>query len=93
MARREAPARVVERVGRRVAELRREQGWTQESLAERLGITIQRISRIEAGGANMTIETLVGLAHVLDVDVVELFTTPAPGRARKPRADKGQRRD
>ncbi len=92
MARREAPARVVYRVGRRVAELRRGRDWTQERLAERLGSSVQWVSRIESGAVNMTIETLVGIARVLDVDVVDLFVAPESGPARKPRSDRGRRR-
>jgi transcriptional regulator with XRE-family HTH domain len=89
--RRDPPARVIQRVGRRIAELRREKGWTQERLAEKVGTSVQWVSRIE-GGVNMTIETMVGLARVLDVEVPDLFTPPAPEPPRRPRKDAGQPR-
>lgn len=90
MARRDPPEKVVYRVGRRIAELRRAKAWTQEQLAEKLGSSVQWVSRIEGGTVNLTIHTLVGLGRVLDVDVVELFVAPAPEPPRRPRKDAGQ---
>lgn len=87
VARREAPARVIHRVGRRVAELRRAKDWTQERFAERLDTSVQWVSRVESGVVNLTIQTMCGLARALDVDVVELFTPPGPIPPRKPRSD------
>lgn len=92
MARRDPPEKVVYRVGRRIAELRRGQGWTQEELAEKLGSSVQWVSRIEGGTVNLTIHTLVGIARVLDVEVIDLFTAPAPEPPRRPRKDAGQPR-
>jgi transcriptional regulator with XRE-family HTH domain len=90
--RREAPARVIYRVGRRVAELRRARGWTQERFAEKVGSTVQWVSRIEGGSANLTIETLAGLARILDVEITDLFVHPAPEPPRRPRRDAGKPR-
>lgn len=91
MARRETPSRVIVRVGRRVAELRRERGWSQERFAEKLGTSVQWASRVEAG-VNVTIETLCKLARVLDVELTDLFIPPAPEPPRRPRKDAGQPR-
>lgn len=74
MARRENAAKLKLTVGRRVAQLRRTRGWTQERMAERLDCTVQWLSRIEGGGENVTIDTLVTLANVLGVGAVELLT-------------------
>ena len=93
MARRDPPARVIHRVGRRVAELRRGKGWTQERFAERMRTSVQWVSRIESGTVNLTIDTLCGLAKVLDVDVVALFDIPGPEPVRKPRSDRGRARE
>lgn len=92
MARRDPPARVIHRVGRRIAELRRGKAWTQEKFAERLRTSVQWVSRIESGVVNLTLETLVGLARVLDVEVTDLFVPPQPEPARRPRKDAGQTR-
>lgn len=40
---------VPEQIGRRIAALRQDFGWTQQSLAERLGISRVAVSHIEAG--------------------------------------------
>lgn len=92
MARRDPPEKVVYRVGRRIAELRRAREQTQEQLAEKLRTSVQWVSRIEGGAVNLTIHTLVGLARVLDVEVVDLFVPPAPEPSRRPRKDAGRPR-
>jgi hypothetical protein len=45
---RETTERVIEDVGRRAAEIRRERGWTQQEAAEHLRCR-SRIQRIQAG--------------------------------------------
>ena len=78
-------------IGRRVAELRRGTGETQERFAERYGASVQWVRRIETGMEQPSLPTLAKLAVVLDVSVVDLFS-PAqskerskPGRPRKSR--------
>lgn len=58
----------------RVAELRRERGWTQDRLAEASGITVRTVQRLEAGN-DASLETLSLVARAFDVPVRELFTT------------------
>ncbi|RIJ52166.1 XRE family transcriptional regulator [Clavibacter lycopersici] len=60
--------------GTRVAELRREQGWTQDRLAEASGITVRSVQRLEAGD-DASLETLSLVARAFDVPVRELFTS------------------
>lgn|SRR5579872_1409049 len=57
------PDRAPKDVGRRIAELRRERGWTQEHLAERLGLQANNLQRIELGMQNLTVRSLVRLAN------------------------------
>ncbi len=45
--------------------MRRAAGLTQEQAAERLGITVRALAYIEAGGQNLTLRTMVGIAAVL----------------------------
>jgi transcriptional regulator with XRE-family HTH domain len=86
--------KVVEALGRRVAELRAEHGLTQAQLARALGkVTPQRVARIEAG-ANLTVFSLVAIANQFGVAIDELFrdpddlTKPKRGRPRKKRPSK-----
>ena len=77
----------VRNVGRRVAELRAKAGLTQEQQAERLGFTLKYLQRIEGGGENLTVRSLVKIASVFGVSVTELFHKPrtkqaGPGRPK-----------
>jgi transcriptional regulator with XRE-family HTH domain len=76
--------RVIDDVGRRVAELRREHGWTQLELAERWGVGVGYVEDVEGGKENLTIESLVLLAWVLRAQPADLFQTPASRAKRKP---------
>lgn len=60
----------------RVAELRKDRGWTQERLAEASGVTVRTIQRLEAGN-DASLETLSLVARALEVPVRDLFTTVA----------------
>lgn len=67
------PQKVVKNVGRRVAALRQARGLTQEELAAQLGITVNYVQRVEIGGSNMTLFTLVKWANWLGVEPAALF--------------------
>jgi transcriptional regulator with XRE-family HTH domain len=78
----------VKTVGRRVAELRAKGGLTQEQQAEQLGFTLKYLQRIEGGGENLTVRSLVKIADVFGVSVTELFRRPrtkqaGPGRPKR----------
>lgn len=68
---------MIKNVGKRVAEIRRSRGLTQEALAAKLGITVNYVQRVEIGGSNMTIHTLVRWANWLDVEPGQLFVNQA----------------
>lgn len=78
--------RVIQNVGSRIAELRRERGWTQRQLAEMLRIEEQSLQRFERG-ANLTLRTLVKLAKAFGVAPQALFepAKPQERRAGRPR--------
>lgn len=69
------PDRVVRQVGRRFAELRSAAGMTQDEYAEKLGVSLKYLQRIERG-ENLTIRSLVKLTNGLGVSVLELFVPP-----------------
>lgn len=48
-------------------------GFTQEQLANELGIEISQISRIERGVINTSITTLYSISKVLNVAISKLF--------------------
>ena len=53
----------------KLAELRRQRGWSQEQLANRLGITRQSVSKWESGTAMPDLEKLIALSELLDVTI------------------------
>lgn len=52
-------------------------------MAERIGTSVQWLSRIEGGGENVTIDTIVGLANALGVGVIELLEPPEQEDVRR----------
>ena len=86
----ETPERVIEDVGRRVAELRRALGLTQAQLSERLGMPVQDLQNIELGKRNLTLRSLCHVARGLGVPSRSLLDAPAvrePRRVGRPRTD------
>lgn len=60
-------------VGQRVAQARRDRGWTQEQLAEAIAIEPVSLSRLETGDRTLSLSTLAGFADVLQVSVGDLL--------------------
>jgi transcriptional regulator with XRE-family HTH domain len=60
-------------IGKRIQELRKRQGLSQEQVAERAEISSNYLSRIECGKENPTLDMLIKLAQVLKVDMREMF--------------------
>ncbi len=59
--------------GKHLRKIRKEHGFTQESLAFKVGIEISQISRIERGILNTSISTVYAIAQAIDIPVIELF--------------------
>jgi len=53
----------------RLAQLRKQQGLSQQRLAESIDLHVNQIRRYEAGSAQPTLDTLVSLAKALRVDL------------------------
>ncbi len=60
-------------LGERIALRRRERGWTQADLAEKLGVETETVSRFERGHALPSLKRLVFLAEVLDASIHDLM--------------------
>jgi methanogenic corrinoid protein MtbC1/DNA-binding XRE family transcriptional regulator len=69
-----APENYLERLGRRVQELRSARGWTQQQLAEEAALDRTYISGLERGKQNPTIGALLRLARALDVPLDRLVS-------------------
>ena len=62
-----------ELLGRRVRELRKKRGLTQERLAEKATVDVKYLGSIERGTENPTIGTLEKLASALSVKVRQIL--------------------
>jgi transcriptional regulator with XRE-family HTH domain len=71
----EDPELLLRKIGRRIAELRRKAGFTQEELAEQLGVGWRYVSRAERG-ENLTLQTMAKIANVFGVRVKSLLNEP-----------------
>lgn len=77
----------VESFGRRIAKLRAEQGWTQQTLAERLGVSRVGLSHIEAAMAwpnERTVTLLAGVFHLEPFELVAGTDYPVAKAERLP---------
>lgn len=63
-----------EKIGKFIAEVRKEKNLTQEELAEQLGITKNAISKWERGLSLMDISLLKPLSKILGVEVIEILS-------------------
>ncbi|MBI2378011.1 MAG: helix-turn-helix transcriptional regulator [Deltaproteobacteria bacterium] len=70
-------------VGKRLGDVRRQRGWTQERLAEAVGIGAVSLSRLEGGHRALSLSTLAQIAAVLDVRLVDLLDVDVPVPAAK----------
>ena len=61
-----------EALGRRIADLRAKSGWTQQELADRIGISRVAVSHLEAGMTDPGERTVTLLAGVFKVEPHEL---------------------
>lgn len=60
-------------IGKRIKIARINQNMTQESVAERIGITPQHVSNIETGNSSVSLTTLVAIANLLKVSADEIL--------------------
>jgi transcriptional regulator with XRE-family HTH domain len=66
-------------LGERVARLRRRRGLTQEELAERAGVSVELVRKLEQGRRrSVLLGTVQCLASALDVQTAVLFDAPSP---------------
>ena len=77
----------LENLGRRIADLRAKLGWTQQELAERIGVSRVAVSHLEAGMTNpgeRTVALLAGVFKVEPHDLVDGTTYPPAKSDRLP---------
>lgn len=61
-----------ELLGSRIKALRSAKGFTQEQIADQIGVSRQKYARIESGTNSITLDILSKVAKVLDVTVGDI---------------------
>lgn len=62
--------------GKRVRELRKQKGLSQEALADLAGLDRSYMGHIERGNQNISLTKIYQLAEALDISVSNLFGDP-----------------
>ncbi len=60
-------------IGRKIQEIRKAKGFTQEQLAEKIGVSTHYMSALERGVYNIKLELLVNILNELDCSANEVF--------------------
>ncbi|MDE6969931.1 MAG: helix-turn-helix domain-containing protein [Eubacterium sp.] len=61
------------KMGKRIRQIRKAKGWSQEQLAGRCGISLNFVGHIERGTRKMSIDTFVSLCRELEADADALL--------------------
>lgn len=77
---------LITEIGSRFQAIRRDQGWTQEELAEALDVQPITLSRWERGERAVSLSLLAKAAEALDVPLGDLLDTirPLPAQPKDP---------
>jgi transcriptional regulator with XRE-family HTH domain len=60
-------------VGQGIKMLRQKHGWTQEDVANRLGISIPALSKIETGVTDVNLSRLEQIADIYEITLLQLL--------------------
>ena len=61
----------------RLRDLRGERGWSQQDLAERLGVSRQSVNAIETGRYDPSLPLAFKIAELFDLTIEDVFTSPS----------------
>ena len=61
-------------IGMRIKQKRKEQGYTQEHLAEKLDVTVGYISQVERGITKISLNLLAAIADIIGCNIAELIS-------------------
>src|ERR1700743_2825872 len=61
-------------VGKNIRAFRHQHGWSQEDVANRLGISIPAFSKIETGVTDINLSRLEQIANIFEIDVVQILS-------------------
>lgn len=62
-------------LGKRIRELRKLKGLTQEELGEKADLSYQFVGEVERGKVNISFDSLLKIARALEIDIGNFFRT------------------
>lgn len=83
---------LIKQVGERIKQIRKAAKLTQEKLAEKAGLSVEYISRLERGVGQPSFKTLTLMADALDVTARDFFDFKGPVVFRDKRQEAKQRK-
>lgn len=66
-------------IGSRIKDARRSRGLTQDTLAEKLDVTVGYVSQVERGVTKINLELLAAIAEILHWNIEDFLTDSARG--------------
>ena len=73
-------------LGRLLRDLRARNGWTLKEMSERTGIPVSTLSKVENGKTELTMDRMLCISVALEVNIADLFGSPAREPASRDRA-------
>lgn len=61
-------------IGAAIRTRRKELGWAQDELAEKIGVTLHQMQRYESGRTILNVENVQRIADILGLPVTDFFT-------------------
>ncbi len=71
-------------IGKNIRTFRHQRGWSQEDVANRLGISIPAFSKIETGVTDINLSRLEQIADIYEIDVVQILSMDAEEIEQQP---------
>jgi transcriptional regulator with XRE-family HTH domain len=71
-------------VGRNIRTFRHQHGWSQEDVANRLGISIPAFSKIETGVTDINLSRLEQIADIYEIGVAQILSIDAEQVEQQP---------
>jgi len=62
-------------IGVAIRSRRKELGWSQDELAERIGVTLHQLQRYESGRTILNVENVQRIADILGLPVTDFFAS------------------
>ena len=66
-------------IGQKIKQLRKERGFTQMDLAERVNVSYQQVQKYEKGETNLSVQRLSVIARALEVPITLFLGEPSYG--------------